>query len=680
MRGTMRVAMVLAAGMTLAGGVALGQVGGQAGGQSSVRGAMAGEKVSPREASIERYLRIRSPGAPTMMPDGSLLLRDWPDGVWQLYRVKPAAGGREGLSFEPGKATFERLTNYADGLAGFSVSPDGAHVILSHAVGGNEYTQLTHMDPATGATRPIVANPKVQASVNAWRHDSSGFYYSANQDSPTDFHLYFHDLKTGKTTRILGESGSWSVSDATRDGSRVLVGKYSSISDSQVFELNVATGQRTELTIRPSGGGTASCQAVGYTPDEKGVFLIGDANEDGIRRLYLRDLATGSVTEPLPALAKVEIAGAGVDTSREFLIVNTNEDGYGVARVYALPTLRELPAPTTEKGVITPADFRDRTLVWTMNNAQRPSAAFATTYPAGAGDVTTRQVTFPDTQGIDLSGFPLPELVTYPAFDGTPIPAFLYLPAGHAKGTPIPFAVQYHGGPESQHRPVFSAPIQYLVSRGYGVLLPNVRGSTGYGRAFHMMDDYKNRWDSVRDGVDGAEWLVREGYATPGHIATWGGSYGGYMSVACLVEDQKRVDAGQRPMRLFGAGVNIVGIVNLRTFLEKTAGYRRVLREVEYGPLSDPEFLASVSPITYLDKINVPMFIAHGFNDPRVPVEEAMQLSIALKDRAFETRNMALVPRVFIAPDEGHGFQKLDNRVYFTERMVQFFNETIGAK
>jgi len=236
----------------------------------------------------------------------------------------------------------------------------------------------------------------------------------------------------------------------------------------------------------------------------------------------------------------------------------------------------------------------------------------------------------------------------------------------------VPFVVYYHGGPEGQNRPNFSAALQYFVARGYGLIMPNVRGSTGYGREFHMLDDYKGRWDSVRDGVDAAEWLVKEGWSKPGWIATYGGSYGGFMSVACNVEDQQRVDAGQRKERLFGAAIDVVGIVNMQTFLQKTSGYRRKLREAEYGPLTDPEFLKSISSILKVDKLNAPFFIAHGFNDPRVPVEEAMQLAIALKDRGKS-------PRVFIAPDEGHGFVKLDNRIYFNERAVQFLDETIGA-
>ena len=630
----------------------------------------------PSRPTIQQFLKIRTPGAPAILPDGSLLLRDWPDGVRQLYRVVPKARDTEGPSYHPRDATTFRLTDFADGLAGFTLSPDGRKVILSHARGGNENTQLTLLDPLAEPGKglvPLYSNPKVQASVNAWLRDGSGFIYSANDESPNDFYLYRYDFATGRATRLLGEAGSWSASDITDDGKRVLVQKYGSASDVQCYELDLETGRLRDLTIRPEGG-TAACGFAGYMPGEHAVLMQSDF-KDGMQRLYVKDLKSGAVREPLPEMGRFELDGAGPNDTREYLFTIANQDGYGVLSVWTLPDFKPVPMPEMDKGVASAASFRGSTLVWTLSNARTAGLAYATTFTrAGKGVVaeTTRQLTWTEDQGIDLKDFPLPELVRYSAFDGRQIPAFLCLPPGHVEGTAIPFIVNYHGGPEGQHRPGFSATDQYLLSRGFGILLPNVRGSTGYGRAFQMLDDYRGRWGSVRDGVDAAEWLVKNGYATPGRIATYGGSYGGFMSVACLVEDQERVERGARPERLFGACVDVVGIVNLKTFLEKTSGYRRKLREMEYGPLTDPEFLSSISSIQRVDKIQVPVFIAHGFNDPRVPVQEAMQLATALKERGQD-------PRMFVAPDEGHGFAKLDNRIYFSERMAQFLEETIGS-
>lgn len=621
--------------------------------------------------SISQFLKIRTPNAPAVLPDGSLLLRDWPDGVWQLYRVTPKATGAA-ASYAPGQTTAAKLTSFPDGLAAFSLSPDGKHLVLMHARGGNENTQLSRMDPLAGPgaeMKPVLANPRVQAVVNAWARDNSGFYYSANDESPNDFYLYFHDLASSRNTKVFGEAGSWRVADASADGQRLLIVQEISASDARCFELDRRSGQKRDLTIRPKDG-TAACEVVGYLAGDRAVLMTSDMNA-GMVRLYLRDLKSGKVTEPIAALSNFELDGAQLNDERTMLAAVSNEDGYAVPHVFSVNGWKPLPAPTSEKGVIGGADFRGSTIVWSLSNARTAGQAYATTY-AKDGTPTTKQLTWTDDAGVDLKQFSLPQLVRYPSFDGRTIPAFVYLPQGASKGTPIPFVIVYHGGPESQHRPLFSAAMQYLVARGYGVMMPNVRGSTGYGREFQMLDDYKKRWDSVRDGVDAAEWLVKEGWSEPGRIATYGGSYGGFMSVACIVEDQERVEAGRRAKPLFGACVNIVGIVNMQTFLEKTSGYRRKLREVEYGPLTDPEFLKSVSSIHKVEKLKVPFFIAHGFNDPRVPVEEAMQLAVALKDRG---RN----PRVFIAPDEGHGFQKLDNRIYFNERAVQFLDETIGV-
>jgi dipeptidyl aminopeptidase/acylaminoacyl peptidase len=638
----------------------------------TLRAAGAEGAAAKPPATIQQFLKIRTPGAPVILPDGSLLLRDWPDGIYQLYRVTPNTPGAS-ASYEPANTTRVKLTDYPDGLGGFSVSPDGKHVVLMHARGGNENSQLTELNLTTGEKTPILANPKVQASVNVWLFDNSGFLYTANDESANDFYIYRWDYATGKATKLLGKPGAWGASDVTHDGKKALVTEFVSASDAKCYELDIATGKLTDITLKPADG-TAACDIVGYMPGEKSVLMTSDYR-DGMSRLYLRDLKSGAVKEPIPGLSKYELDGAGVDDTREYVVAVVNQEGYGVTNVYSLPDFKSLPLPPTEKGLVSPAGFRGNTLVWVRSNARSAGNAFATTFAKpgkNAAPPTTKQLTWTDDQGIDLASFPLPELVKYKAFDGTEIPAFLYVPPGYQKGTAIPFVINYHGGPEGQNRPGFSATMQYFLARGFGVMMPNVRGSTGYGRAFQMMDDYKKRWDSVKDGVDAAEWLVANGYATPGHIATYGGSYGGYMSVACIVEDQQRVDAGARKQRLFGACVDLVGPVNLKTLLEKTSGYRRKLREAEYGPLADPEFLVSVSSLPKVDKMQVPFFIAHGFNDPRVPVQEAMQLATALKDRGRDVR-------LFIAPDEGHGFQKLDNRVYFYERAASFLDEKIGS-
>ncbi len=191
---------------------------------------------------------------------------------------------------------------------------------------------------------------------------------------------------------------------------------------------------------------------------------------------------------------------------------------------------------------------------------------------------------------------------------------FLFLPEGDG---PFPVVVTVHGGPESQWRPWYSsgfgALTQYLVARGYAVAAPNVRGSTGYGKRFEHLDDVEKRLDSVADLASLHEWLSARPEIDGSRAVVYGRSYGGYMVLAALAFQPE----------LWAAGIEFVGISNLRTFLENTSVWRRAAREREYGPLSDPELLERLSPWSRLDAIKAPLFIEHGRNDPRVPVSES---------------------------------------------------------
>jgi len=615
---------------------------------------------------VARFIEIHC-GTNPVLANGTLFVRDIADGTNQLYRFDGVAGPDR-------KST--KLTSFPDGMSSFSLSPDARRLIVAAAPGGNEQTQLYEIDVAAdgtfGSLIGLLENPAAVYRLDAWLKDSSGFIYAANAESSADFYLYRYDFDAhgkGSTTRLLAKPGSWSARDVTRDGRRVLVEHYVSESNSEAYELDTTSGALTALVPKSAGASAERADeshttAAGYLPDESAALLESDA-DGGTLRLWLCDLEKHETSRPIPALDRFELDAVHVNDARDLCAVVTNEDGYGVLHVYRLPAFEPVALPPIEPGVVEVADMRGNTIVWTLANARTPKLSFAYEVPArGSADAapkSARQITFADQRGVDVAHFTLPELVHYKSFDGLEIPACLYLPPSYTKGDKIPFVVNYHGGPEGQSRPGFDNGMQAVLSRGIGVMQPNVRGSTGYGRAYQMMDDYKNRWSSVKDGVEAARWLVKQGYATPKKIAAHGGSYGGFMSVATTIEGKD----------VIGASVDIVGVVNFKTFLEQTKGYRRKLREAEYGPLSEPDFLASISPLTRASEIQVPMLIAHGLNDPRVPVGEAMQLAVNLQSRGLD-------PELYFFPDEGHGFQKLANRTLFAERMVRFLERTIA--
>ena len=238
---------------------------------------------------------------------------------------------------------------------------------------------------------------------------------------------------------------------------------------------------------------------------------------------------------------------------------------------------------------------------------------------------------------------------------------FLYTPRGLRPGERAPVVVWVHGGPESQFNPYFSAVIQYLVGHGYVVAAPNVRGSTGYGKRYAHLDDVAHREDSVRDLAAVNRWLRARPDVDPDRIAVLGGSYGGYMVLAALTLDPD----------LWAAGCDIVGIANFRTFLERTAPYRRALREAEYGSLAhDGDLLDRISPIHRVDRIRAPLFVIHGANDPRVPVGEAEQIVAALRARHQRVEYLRF-------DDEGHGIFRRENKLRAYTALTAFFDEVL---
>jgi len=270
---------------------------------------------------------------------------------------------------------------------------------------------------------------------------------------------------------------------------------------------------------------------------------------------------------------------------------------------------------------------------------------------------------------VPLDSFAAPELIHYPTFDTADdgnrrqIPAWFFRPPQQA-GERAPVIVLVHGGPEGQTRPYFHPLIQYFLQRGYAILAPNVRGSTGYGKAYSHLDDVEKRMDSVADLAFAARWLREQPGVDGERLVVFGGSYGGFMvlSALCTYPD------------LWAAGANIVGISSFVTFLENTSDYRRAHREAEYGSLdTDREFLESISPINHVDRIEAPLIVIHGANDPRVPLSEAEQLVEALSGRGVSVE-------FIVFDDEGHGIAKLKNKLVAYPAIADFLDRVLGGR
>jgi dipeptidyl aminopeptidase/acylaminoacyl peptidase len=263
--------------------------------------------------------------------------------------------------------------------------------------------------------------------------------------------------------------------------------------------------------------------------------------------------------------------------------------------------------------------------------------------------------------GIDAQRMVPAQLVQFPTWDEDggqqrKLSAFVFRPA--APG-PHPVLIDIHGGPESQFRPRWDAFRQYMVNvLGYVVLAPNVRGSSGYGRSFLKLDDGELREDAVRDIGALLVWIAAQRDLDRGRVVVAGGSYGGYMSLASMVQYGDRL----------AGGIDVVGIGNFVSFLANTSGYRRDLRRVEYGDERDPAMralLTNISPLTNAASIRKPLLIVQGLNDPRVPASESEQMKAIVRARGGEAWYLA-------ARDEGHGFRRKQNNDAYRAVAVAF--------
>ena len=603
------------------------------------------------------YLTISGARLNGVSRDGeTVVVRMTRDSVTQLFRTTGDGGWPH------------RLTFRQDGVDFSSLSPDGTKAIVGWDVNGDENYGL-YLVSTSGpeAAKPLSIQPKVRREDVVWSREGDRFYFRDNADGEADFHLREMTIADGSVRTVLARSGDWVVTDVAPGAKRLLVMHSRSNFNASIHVLDVATGALAEIDKAPEGST--------YAPD--GAQFLGAGDEAAFssdrggnwRRPYVVSLADGKVRP----LIEGDAAKAGPDVEEmaatadgKTVYVVWNEGGRGRVAGFATATGASVPAPDVGDGIANDLVVDDAGRVFfTLGSSDEPGAVVR--WDPGTPGTTLNPLTFADMNGLPAAAFPAkPKAVSYPTFDGKEIPAWLYLPHGAedaaTRAKKLPFIVHFHGGPEGQERPYFSPDRAFLLSQGFAVLAPNVRGSTGFGKTWRDLDNYKLRLDSVRDGKAAADWLVKAGYADAKRIATWGGSYGGYMVLAELTEFPGT----------FAAGIEVVGISNFETFLENTASYRRALREAEYGPLSDREFLRSISPIHKVEAITAPLLVCQGEQDPRVPVAEARQIEKALKDLKRPVQSLYF-------KDEGHGFSRRDNRRVYLRTMVQFLKQYIGG-
>ena len=399
-----------------------------------------------------------------------------------------------------------------------------------------------------------------------------------------------------------------------------------------------------------------TCQNIGT------VYLSSDQDRDltAFARVRLDTDGTPGPIEVLAARDDAELDGFTLSHDGTTAALLWNVAGRSELAFFDLThgTLRPGPALPAETAGYLSFSHDDRWLSLQVSGSTQPLNAWVLELASGS----FHQVTHSPHPGVDLGTLVRPELVRFPALDGLELSGWLYRPPGAA--APAPFVLSFHGGPEGQERPVFRSDYQALLSRGIGVLAPNVRGSAGFGKRFVNLDNGALRFHGIEDIRASVNYLTTSGLADPQRVGIMGGSYGGYMTVAGLAWYPQ----------LFAAGADLYGVVNFETFFANTEPHIAAASTIEYGdPATEAEMLRELSPIHRLDQIRAPTLVLHGANDTNVPVVEAEQVVANLRQRG--------VPVDYVLfPDEGHGFRKTANRIKSTVSVVRWFERYLKAE
>jgi len=600
---------------------------------------------------VGRYTEFRGVGLLDWRPDGGELLVTFLRGTrTQLHRA-PAPG----VPLVPVTAGAEPTRS------GRYVPGNSKQLVIARDAGGNEVEQIFRLDLTT-SVETLLTDTDRRHSAGPFTRAGTAIAATAvpldrtaagGTRSELTTELALIDIASG-ARRVVAElpGTGWFATDFSAGDRTLLVSLFRSAADSEVWRVDVTTGQRVRL-LPCANERAASYTGALFAPDEK--RLIVGTNRSGEFTQLFRVDTDACRFEPVTADIAWDVENLTIARNRSRLAFTTNEGGRGVARLIDANTLAPIALPPSTDSATRVALSPDGArLAVSYSGAATPSGvrvldparSVSTLWAAG------------DTAGIDTRAFSATQIIDWPSFDGRRISGLITRPPARFTGK-RPVLIDVHGGPEVQARLNFNGRLNSLINElGVVLIEPNVRGSDGFGKTFLQLDDGRLREDAVKDLGALLDWIGRQNDLDASHVVVEGGSYGGYMALAAAVHYSDRLNGA----------ISAVGISHFVSFLERTESYRRDLRRVEYGDERDPQmraFLHDISPLTQAARIKTPLFLIHGRNDPRVPVQETLQIARAAAANGVPVWTL-------IADNEGHGFGKKENADYAFYARVMF--------
>lgn len=600
-------------------------------------------------ADIARYLLATGPGAANLSPDGKTIAFAWDvTGESELW-VMPATGG------QPRQVTFKT------GVFSPRWTPDGSALFYSADRDGNEQPGYFTITPDGSTETEVLPAARGDFRIFGDFAADGSFVYASTARGTGVFDIY-RGTMSGESELIVESELGLAARSISPDGKYALVTETVGEDADNLYLLDLATKEMTTIS-KPPVEDRASHTLGGFAwrgDSSAFAFSTNLGREFGALSVYRIDEAEFQMVEPSDAdVENVEVCGA----DGEIIAYTENRDGFDTLRLRNAGDGSDLPVPALPEGKYQLDCEGDENpmLMVRVNGWQTPGEIWMIDPVEGTGE----KVFAANLAGLDPARLVRPQVVRYPARDGVELQGLLYLPEGAGKGADAPPVIfDVHGGPSGQSMATFDPVTQYHVARGVAVFQPNVRGSTGLGRTYSTLDDREKRLDSISDLVDLKAALAADGLIDGDRAAVMGGSYGGYAVNAVLAEYPGE----------FAAGVSLFGVADWVTALEVASPSLKAADRIEYGDITEQrwrDFYTVNSPIRKADQITVPVLFSHGVMDPRIDIYETEVMVKTLRANGVEA------PFIRI-PDEGHGWRKLANQLFYFRKQAEFIEAQLG--
>ena len=594
--------------------------------------------------SAKTFYQTTSFGGASFSHDGkTLLVNSDQSGVFNTYAY-PVDG-----------SAVTQLTNSdTDAIFGVSYFPKDNRLLYSSDQGGNELNHI-YVREEDGTVTDLTPGEKVKAQWAGWAGDEKTFRILTNERDSRIFDLYAYETDGYARKKIFENTENLSISTMSRDGNWLALVKQRNNADSDIYLWSSATPDAAPKLITEHEG-NISHQVVTFSPDSQKLYYL--TNEHGeFDQVWSYNLADGKKQKEIEG--SWDISAVTFSKNGTYRIVYSNEDARTVIKITRTDTGESVELPNLPDGDLATVRFSadEKTVAFYLNSDTSPSNL----YVYQMADKSLKKLTEALNPSINADHLVSGKVIRYPSFDGLKIPSILFRPWQASATNQVPALVWVHGGPGGQSRHGYRAAIQHLLNHGYAILMVNNRGSSGYGKTFFHMDDRKHGDVDLKDCVYGKKYLETLDWVDQSKIGIIGGSYGGYMVAAALAFEPE----------VFDVGIDIFGVTNWERTLKNIPPWWESFKEALYAEMGDPaedaERHRAISPLFHADRIQKPLLVVQGANDPRVLQAESDELVEAVR------KNNVPVEYVLF-PDEGHGFRRRENRITASESYVKFLD------